>query len=103
MFAFAGCCRHEDSQERPEFPPTGILNDAVTGYLGAAGMLAALIRRATEGGSYHVKLSLARCSGWYPTLGLLHTDTIDFGNAAHRRRPRTVSAPNPAGRGALSR
>ena len=31
----------------------------MTGYVAAAGMMAALLRRSIEGGSYHVKLSLA--------------------------------------------
>ena len=32
----------------------------MTGYFAAAGMMAALLRRSIEGGSYHVKLSLVR-------------------------------------------
>lgn len=34
--------------------------DYITGYLAALGALVALIRRATEGGSYHVHISLTR-------------------------------------------
>ena len=57
--AFTGYCIYEGSVERPVYPPISILNDFVAGYLGAAGTLAALIRRSTEGGSYVFKLSLA--------------------------------------------
>ncbi len=38
--------------------------DHATGYLLAAGIMAALYRRATEGGSWHVSVSLAR-TGWW--------------------------------------
>jgi hypothetical protein len=52
-----------------KLPPTGMLNDFITGYLGAAGATAALIRRATEGGSYDVKVSLARTGMFAVSLG----------------------------------
>ena len=35
-------------------------NDYITGYLGAYGALFALARRAKEGGSYHVRVSLCQ-------------------------------------------
>ena len=35
-------------------------NDYITGYLGAYGALLALARRAKEGGSYHVRVSLCQ-------------------------------------------
>ncbi len=41
----------------------------MTGYFAAAGMMAALLRRSIEGGSYHVKLSLARSAMWVQELG----------------------------------
>ena len=34
-------------------------------------MMAALLRRSIEGGSYHVKLSLARSAMWVQELGFL--------------------------------
>lgn len=42
-------------------------------YFGAAGMMAALLRRSIEGGSYHVKISLARSEMWVQELGFLDT------------------------------
>ena len=51
------------------FPPTLVLNDYIAGYLGAAGVIAALRRRAKEGGSYHVRVSLTRAAMWYLSLG----------------------------------
>ena len=46
----------EGTPDRPAFPPTMIMNDFIAGYVGAAAIqAAALIRRAKEGGSYHVR------------------------------------------------
>ncbi|MBL8701672.1 MAG: CoA transferase [Alphaproteobacteria bacterium] len=45
--------------------------DHATGYLLALGALAALRRRATEGGSWHVHASLARTGLWLRRLGRL--------------------------------
>ena len=55
----------------PQLSPVFYLNDFLTGYLAAAGVMAALLRRATEGGSYHVKVSLARSAMWVQDLGYL--------------------------------
>jgi crotonobetainyl-CoA:carnitine CoA-transferase CaiB-like acyl-CoA transferase len=46
--------------------------DHATGYLLAAGVLAALRRRATEGGTWRVEAHLARTAHW-----LLQTDALD--------------------------
>ncbi|HEU5348834.1 MAG TPA: CoA transferase [Ktedonobacterales bacterium] len=43
--------------------------DHSAGYLMALGALAALLRRATEGGSWHVQVSLAQASYWLRRLG----------------------------------
>lgn len=60
----------EGNAERPRLVPTYLLNDYLAGYLGAAGVMMALIRRATEGGSYHVKVSLTKASMWVQDHGL---------------------------------
>ncbi len=60
----------EGSKEKPLLPPTVILNDYLAGYLTAMGVLAALILRAQQGGSYHVRCSLTRFSMWYSQLGV---------------------------------
>ena len=46
--------------------------DYLTGYLGALGAMLALQRRALEGGSWHVQLSLERTSAWIREM----TDTL---------------------------
>ncbi len=43
--------------------------DHATGYLMAFGAMTALARRAREGGSWHVQLSLARTGQWLRSLG----------------------------------
>jgi crotonobetainyl-CoA:carnitine CoA-transferase CaiB-like acyl-CoA transferase len=67
--ATSGFCVTEGGDGPPRFSPVFYLNDELTGYLAAAGVMAALLRRAKEGGSYHVKLSLARTAMWVQDLG----------------------------------
>ena len=66
-----GFATEEGTPEQPKFPPTHVMNDFIAGYIGAAGIQAALIRRAKEGGSYHVRVNLARCAMWFMSLGHL--------------------------------
>ncbi|MFC1535088.1 CoA transferase [Thermodesulfobacteriota bacterium] len=72
-----GLAMNEGSIDAPRLAPTVTLNDYLVPYLGAAGALAALIRRSREGGSYHVKVSLTRTSMWLLELGQISTDTPD--------------------------
>jgi crotonobetainyl-CoA:carnitine CoA-transferase CaiB-like acyl-CoA transferase len=84
--------------ERPRFPPTLVMNDYIAGYMGAAGVIAALRRRAREGGSYHVRVHLARCSTWFQSLGQL-TDA-DFEHPGPENRliaPEVIRGPTPYG------
>lgn len=69
--AASGLAMLEGADGVPAMPPTALINDYVTGYIGAAGATAALLKRAREGGSYHVTVSLARCAMWYQSLGLI--------------------------------
>ena len=43
--------------------------DHATGYLAAFGAMVALARRATEGGSWHVRVSLAQTGRWLQSFG----------------------------------
>ena len=61
----------EGAKGMPSMPPTALINDYITGYMGAAGATAALLKRARQGGSYHVTVSLTRCAMWYQSLGLV--------------------------------
>jgi len=76
--AASGLAMLEGVNGKPSMPPTALINDYVTGYLGAAGATAALIRRAKEGGSYHVTVSLTRNAMWYQSLGLVSPEERSF-------------------------
>jgi len=60
---------HVHSQDMPA--PTvvpALINDYLTGYLVAIGVVAALAERERNGGFYHVGSSLSRCSSLAPSL-----------------------------------
>jgi crotonobetainyl-CoA:carnitine CoA-transferase CaiB-like acyl-CoA transferase len=88
----------EGTPDQPKFPPTKVMNDFIAGYLGAAGVTAALIRRAREGGSYHVKICLTRNAMWYPTLGIFGRNELDFTGEEHQLLPpETITRQTPYG------
>lgn len=58
----------------PQFSPVFYLNDFLTAYLAASGVMSALLKRAKEGGSYHVKVSLARSAMWVQDMGYISKD-----------------------------
>jgi hypothetical protein len=55
-----GIAATEGSLASPKLCEGFYPNDYITGFLAAVGTLAALIRRATDGGSWHVRVSLCR-------------------------------------------
>ncbi len=61
----------EGGADKPRLSPVFYLNDFLTGYLASAGAMAALLLRAKHGGSYHVKVSLARTAMWVQSLGYI--------------------------------
>ncbi len=68
-----GFAAKEGEPDKPRFSPVFYLGDLMAGYFAAAGVMAALLRRSIEGGSYHVKISLARSVMWVQELGFLET------------------------------
>jgi crotonobetainyl-CoA:carnitine CoA-transferase CaiB-like acyl-CoA transferase len=92
-----GFTTEEGSPEQPKFPPTYVMNDFIAGYVGAAGIQAALIRRAKEGGSYHVRVNLARCAMWFMSLGTFGTDVPGTGEQHQLLAPDTITAQTPYG------
>ena len=59
---------------------------------------AALIRRAKEGGSYHVKICLTRNAMWYQTLGVFGRDRSEFTGAEYQLlAPDTITRETPFG------
>ena len=75
----SGFCDEVTVDGQPRFLPVSAL-DYVTGYLAAFGAQIALARRAAEGGSYHVQLSLAQ-TGRY-LAGLPRTPAAERAGAA---------------------
>ena len=82
--------------------------DYVTGYLLAFGAMTALLRRSREGGSWHVRASLAQTGLWLRSLGRIdglgvkdpeRADVLDcleesgsgFGRLSAVRHPATLS------------
>lgn len=66
--AATGLMVGQGSPEQP-VPVPAAACDFTTGYLAALGVLAALGRRAREGGSYHVQASLSQTGMWLERLG----------------------------------
>ena len=60
----------EGSPTQPKQPPIVPICDNVVAWLGTTGILAALRRRAIEGGSYRVTVSLTRVVLWMLSLGI---------------------------------
>jgi crotonobetainyl-CoA:carnitine CoA-transferase CaiB-like acyl-CoA transferase len=93
-----GFTTEEGTPERPAFPPTHVMNDYIAGYLGAAGIQAALIRRAKEGGSYHVRVNLARCAMWFMSLGKFDKNAPTPTGEQHQiLAPDSITAQTPYG------
>jgi len=68
--AVAGVFTIEGSLTHPKSPPIIPIVDNIVGWLGTIGVLAALRRRAAEGGSYRVTVSLTRTVLWLISLGI---------------------------------
>src|SRR5262245_13361296 len=64
----------EGTPQEPKSPPIIPICDNVMGWLGTVGILAALRRRAVEGGSYRVTVSLSRTVLWLLSLGIFDKD-----------------------------
>lgn len=72
---------HGDSRDgkpngvKPWFFP-GTMCDATTGVSGATGLHAAIHRRAVEGGSYRVRVALARTGMFYQEVGMYESKEL---------------------------
>jgi crotonobetainyl-CoA:carnitine CoA-transferase CaiB-like acyl-CoA transferase len=68
--AVAGIMNLEGTPDAPSLPPVMVVNDNIVAWLSTTGAIAALMRRAREGGSYRVHVSLTRTALWLYSLGL---------------------------------
>ncbi|WP_330455512.1 CoA transferase [Streptomyces sp. NBC_00820] len=96
-----GMVAAEGSLEHPKLPPTGIINDYLVAWLCATGAMAALARRAVEGGSYRVHVSLTRAAMWATTLGFFDwdyvRDTVGSGGEHELLDPQMFTSLTPLG------
>lgn len=67
----------EGSDDAPRESQIKIVNDYVSGWLATVGILEALRRRSSEGGSYRVLVSLTRVSLWLLSLGIFDKDYVN--------------------------
>jgi crotonobetainyl-CoA:carnitine CoA-transferase CaiB-like acyl-CoA transferase len=95
--AASGLMTLEGGAAEPRLPVTGMINDYITGYLGAVGASAALAKRATEGGSWHVTVSLTRAAMWCGNLGLVSPALAGSDDEHRLREPAACDGPSPLG------
>jgi crotonobetainyl-CoA:carnitine CoA-transferase CaiB-like acyl-CoA transferase len=87
----------EGTARQPKLPVTALINDYITGYLGAIGAVAALVKRATEGGSWHVTVNLSRTAMWCGSLGLVRPEAAGRDDEHSLREPVAYDASSPLG------
>ncbi len=73
----SGYVDEEGAVDAPLMPVQNIFADYLAGYVGAAAITAALLKRATEGGSWQVRVSLTRMCMWAQDIGLLDSAALD--------------------------
>ncbi len=78
-------------------PVSGL--DYLAGYFMTLAVLAALKERAQHGGSYEVRISLARVGEWLSGMGLLGTEVLDLPNeiSAEQQARLMLDLPTAAG------
>jgi crotonobetainyl-CoA:carnitine CoA-transferase CaiB-like acyl-CoA transferase len=99
--AVSGVFCIEGSPTQPKSPPIIPICDNVVGWLGTVGVLEALRRRATEGGSYRVVVSLTRTVLWLLSLGIFDKKYArEIANSAEAHKyvdPDLFTAATPLG------
>jgi len=91
----------EGSDDHPAAPPIKVVNDYVAGWLATIGVLQALKRRAVEGGSYKVTVSLSKVTLWLTSMGIFDkayaTQTAGSADEHTYVAPDQFSAVTPLG------
>jgi crotonobetainyl-CoA:carnitine CoA-transferase CaiB-like acyl-CoA transferase len=99
--AVTGVMSLEGRPDAPQLPPVMVVNDNIVGWLCTTGIVAALMRRAREGGSYRVHVSLTRVSLWLYSMGIFdkeYAHAIAGSGGDHMQlEPELFSADTPAG------
>lgn len=91
----------EGTPDTPQLPPIIVINDYLASWLAQVGVVAAMRRRAEEGGSYHVHVSLSRIALWILSLGIFDKDwahaTAGSSEEHAYHDPETFAAETPLG------
>jgi hypothetical protein len=91
----------EGAADAPLMPLQVIYADYLAAYVGSAAIAAALKLRATEGGSYQVRVSLTRMAMWAKELGLLDhsalNGTLPFADVAKLAEDSLKTIDSPFG------
>ncbi|AZG44473.1 CoA transferase [Gordonia insulae] len=104
--SLAGMMLLEGGGDVPALPPILVVNDYIVSWLMTAGIAEALARRARDGGSYRVHVSLTRAALWIVGMGVFDKDYA-AGTAGRRvgdddrhvyLDPETFTADTPLGR-----
>ena len=95
--AASGLMALEGSESEPRLPVTALINDYITGYMGAIGAAAGLVKRSTEGGSWHVTVSLTKSAMWCGSLGFVDPAGAGCDDEHTLREPVPYDAVTPFG------
>ena len=87
--AISGLFTETGTADAPAYPnAVNVICDILTGKMLAVGIQAALLRRAREGGSYKVSVSLAQGATWLMSLGLIpKTELLDLASMGPEHQP----------------
>ncbi|WP_435118827.1 CoA transferase [Amycolatopsis thermoflava] len=99
--SLVGMMHLEGDGVRPALTPILVVNDYIVSWLLTAGIVEALTRRARDGGSYRVHVSLTRAALWILSLGVFDkayaTETAGRGEEHAYLDPETFTAETPLG------
>jgi crotonobetainyl-CoA:carnitine CoA-transferase CaiB-like acyl-CoA transferase len=92
----------EGGGRQPALPPILVVNDYIVSWLMVLGIVVALRRRARDGGSYRVHVSLTRAALWILSLGVFDLDyarsVAGSGGPHAYLDPELFTADTPLGR-----
>ncbi|KAA0998148.1 carnitine dehydratase [Paraburkholderia panacisoli] len=92
---------HEGSMSSPKLPEIFVVNDYVTSWISSVAVMAALKRRAIEGGSYRIRVSLTRLALWGIQMGIFdkgYARAVAKTPGLHEyRSPETFQVDTPLG------
>ncbi|MFI9381484.1 CoA transferase [Kutzneria sp. NPDC052558] len=100
--SLVGMMNLEGDATGPKLPPILVVNDYIVSWLMAAGAAEALARRAVDGGSYRVHVSLTRAALWILSMGVFDQGyAAEIAGSVEEHRyldPETFTVDTPLGR-----